>query len=336
MFNRKKWLIFVLIIAPSLLYSQNHGAADELETLLGTPQVNHGQAARFVLEAAGAAVLQDPQAAFAYAMERKWLPTAAGPETPVTLEGLSLLVMRSFGLKGGMCYALFKNPHYAYRELVYKKALVDKTDPEQPVPGALFLQILGRVYTISGREAADAEQFAAALKEGAAVDEAARLRAAEAEALVREEEEAAERRRQTAAEINLQLEARQVQNTRASSSAEGVMISLSNIGFQADSARLEETERRKIREIAEILKTIPGRNILVTGHTALAGSAVGQQQVSQARAQAVAEYLVELGARKADEVTVLGYGASRPVADNTVAEGQARNRRVEITILEQP
>jgi outer membrane protein OmpA-like peptidoglycan-associated protein len=57
--------------------------------------------------------------------------------------------------------------------------------------------------------------------------------------------------------------------------------------------------------------------------------------VSTARAQAVADYLVGLGCRKRDEITVRGYGAERPLGDPATAEGQARSRRVEITLLDE-
>jgi outer membrane protein OmpA-like peptidoglycan-associated protein len=87
--------------------------------------------------------------------------------------------------------------------------------------------------------------------------------------------------------------------------------------------------------IAVILTKYPSRNILIGGHTALAGTGEGRLQVSTQRAQAVADFLVYLDSRGPDEITVQGYGAERPLADNSTAEGQALNRRVEITILDE-
>jgi outer membrane protein OmpA-like peptidoglycan-associated protein len=115
---------------------------------------------------------------------------------------------------------------------------------------------------------------------------------------------------------------------------EGIVISLENIQFAADSAVLRSSEFAKLDIIAEILMKYPDRDILVGGHTALAGTASARLQLSQERAAAVADYLIRKKVRTADRVVIRGYGADRPVADNRTTEGMARNRRVEITILE--
>jgi outer membrane protein OmpA-like peptidoglycan-associated protein len=115
---------------------------------------------------------------------------------------------------------------------------------------------------------------------------------------------------------------------------EGVTISIENIEFEADSAVLKASEESKIARIAELLKKYPDRDILVAGHTAAAGYAAGRQKLSEERASTVAERLVTLGARSSERVRAVGYGDTKPIADNATAEGKAQNRRVEITILE--
>jgi outer membrane protein OmpA-like peptidoglycan-associated protein len=115
---------------------------------------------------------------------------------------------------------------------------------------------------------------------------------------------------------------------------EGVAISLENIQFQPDSAVLTPSEQNKIDKIAEILAGYADRDILVSGHTALAGSAAGRLQLSRERAAAVADYLIGKGVRTPDRIVVRGYGAGKPLADNGTEAGRRRNRRVEITILE--
>ena len=73
---------------------------------------------------------------------------------------------------------------------------------------------------------------------------------------------------------------------------------------------------------------------MVSGHTALAGTAGARLKLSQERAKSVAEYLVQLGVRHAHQIFTQGFGAEKPVAPNTPEEGKARNRRVEITIMD--
>lgn len=117
-------------------------------------------------------------------------------------------------------------------------------------------------------------------------------------------------------------------------SDEGIVISLENIQFAPDSAVLRTSEFSKLDTIAGILMKYPDRDILVGGHTALAGTASGRLQLSQERAAAVADYLINKKVRTPERVVVRGYGAEQPVADNRTQEGMQKNRRVEIIILE--
>ena len=115
---------------------------------------------------------------------------------------------------------------------------------------------------------------------------------------------------------------------------EGITISLEAIQFAPDSPELLPAERAKLDAIGKVLARYPNRDILVAGHTALAGSAEGRRELSLQRASAVAEYLIRRGVRGEERVVVRGYGAEKPLADNGSEEGRERNRRVEITILE--
>jgi outer membrane protein OmpA-like peptidoglycan-associated protein len=115
---------------------------------------------------------------------------------------------------------------------------------------------------------------------------------------------------------------------------DGIAISLENIQFNADSAVLLPGETAKLDKLGEILLKYRDRDILVGGHTALAGTAEGRQWLSRERAAAVADYLIKRKVRDADRIVVRGFGAEQPLGDNGTEEGRRRNRRVEITILE--
>ena len=135
-------LLFGLLSAP--LYAQT---AAELEELLGIQAVSYGQAARFALEAADAANLKSAEQAFTFAAGKRWLPQKAAAGDAARLDGVSLLLMQAFGVKGGMWYSLTKNPHYAYRELVYLDVIQGRSDPQMTVSGEQLLFLINRLLS---------------------------------------------------------------------------------------------------------------------------------------------------------------------------------------------
>jgi len=141
-------------------------------------------------------------------------------------------------------------------------------------------------------------------------------------------------REQVAQDIQKALSGEKIENTSVRVSEEGVVISLENIQFEAESAVLLPSEQQKLRRIAQILQKYPDRDLLIAGHTALAGTAQGRQRLSEERARAVANFLLTLGVRRPEQVITRGYGAERPIADNSTEAGRSKNRRVEIILLE--
>ena len=305
-------LLFLTLFAALFSAPLSAQYASRMESLLNEPELSWGKAAAFALEASDRLVYSGEADAFAFAANQKWLPKKALAADTVRLNDAALLLMRSFDLKGGIFYSVGKSPHHAYRELVRKKVIIGRTDPHMIVSGEEYLYMIGRILSI---------------KENAAETEAQKRQAREAAR--KQSEQAA-----LAKEINAQLAAANVSDASATVTSEGVMISLSNIRFLANSATLADSEKKKLDEIAAILKTIPEKRIQVAGHTALAGPPEEQKRTSLARAQAVANYLISAGARKSGEITVQGFGAERPIAGNDTAAGMEANRRVEITILE--
>jgi outer membrane protein OmpA-like peptidoglycan-associated protein len=141
-------------------------------------------------------------------------------------------------------------------------------------------------------------------------------------------------REAVSADIRDRLESMNVAAAAVEATEKGVTIRLSDIRFQADSAELMPSELEKLAKIGEILKSYPDRDLLIEGHTALAGTAEGRQKLSEGRAGAVGDYFVANAIRLPERVVTRGYGAEKPVADNATEEGKSANRRVEITLLE--
>jgi len=137
--RRLLFLLVVFLVLSAHIFAQT---AAELETLLATAALSYEQAASFVLRAADVTATGS---AFNYAAEQKWLPTKAAPDGIATLDGVSLLVMRAFGIKGGIMYSATKSPRYAYRELVHQGLIQGRADPDLAVSGDRLLFMINRI-----------------------------------------------------------------------------------------------------------------------------------------------------------------------------------------------
>lgn len=103
--------------------------------------------------------------------------------------------------------------------------------------------------------------------------------------------------------------------------------------FDFDKSELKLEGRRKLDDLAAKLKGINLDVAIAVGHTDGIGTEAYNLRLSQARANAVKAYLVTQGL-PAEKIRTEGKGKSQPVADNATAAGRAKNRRVEITVLE--
>jgi len=107
----------------------------ELENLLNTEIVTYAQATRFVLEAAEEFITNDPNEAFQYAVNNRWLPLNTRADGNARLDHIALLLARSFDIKGNLLYSITKNSRYAYRELKYMNVIQGRVVSSMPVSG---------------------------------------------------------------------------------------------------------------------------------------------------------------------------------------------------------
>lgn len=105
-----------------------------------------------------------------------------------------------------------------------------------------------------------------------------------------------------------------------------------NITFATDSASLSPAFFDVLNSVAKVMDEFEKTVVEVAGHTDSTGSDAYNQTLSERRASTVANYLQSQGIRSERLITV-GMGESRPVADNSTAEGRQANRRVEITMV---
>jgi outer membrane protein OmpA-like peptidoglycan-associated protein len=137
-------------------------------------------------------------------------------------------------------------------------------------------------------------------------------------------------------DIRKQLDAEALPDVSVKQTEEGVTITVENVNFPPNSDQLLPAEQAKLRRIADILKKYPDRDISVAGFTARAAgyTETDYQTLSEQRANAAANFLLSTGAVTAERMTARGMGARSPIGDNSTEAGMRKNRRVEITILE--
>ena len=105
-----------------------------------------------------------------------------------------------------------------------------------------------------------------------------------------------------------------------------------NVTFGFDQSNIQSQFYPVLNNVAGTLRQYEQTVIEVAGHTDNVGTASYNQQLSERRAQAVANYLIGQGVAQQRIITV-GAGMSRPIADNSTEAGRAQNRRVEITLV---
>ncbi len=186
----------------------------------------------------------------------------------------------------------------------------------------------------SARAAAEGRQVAEADAAGArAESETARQEATAArETAARAEAEAARIRKAAEAERN-RLEAALGQIAETRRTALGLVMSLGgdHLKFEFDKADLTARDRELLSRVAGILITAKDYTISVNGHTDDVGSAEYNQKLSERRARAVRDYLVEAGL-PAEILSVTGHGKSLPLVRGSSEAARAKNRRVELAI----
>lgn len=116
-------------------------------------------------------------------------------------------------------------------------------------------------------------------------------------------------------------------------SPEGLVLRVKDLRFVADSDELLPSEKSRLDAVAVALSALPGRSFLVAGHSASVGKASGELELSIRRAKRVTDELAARGIA-ASRMLYRGFGSTAPLAPNDSEEGRAKNRRVEITILD--
>lgn len=147
-------------------------------------------------------------------------------------------------------------------------------------------------------------------------------------------EEAERIRREREAELNrLQESLNRIAETRRT--ALGLVMNLDSdfIQFAFDDATLTPGHKELLSRIVGILLTSSDYRVQIHGHTDDIGNDEYNLKLSERRAQAVRDYMVEAGLNP-DIITIKGFGKTRPMVPETSPRARAKNRRVEIAIVD--
>jgi outer membrane protein OmpA-like peptidoglycan-associated protein len=174
-----------------------------------------------------------------------------------------------------------------------------------------------------------ARELSAAEAEAAQAEAEQARRLAEARAreasLARREAELASA---TAATLRMQLD-----GLVARREARGEVMALSGDVFATGQSALRPEARDNLSRLIEFVQRRPEAQVVIEGHTDSSGSASQNQALSEKRAQSVRQALIEEGVDPR-RLTAVGKGQGQPIGDNRTAEGRARNRRVEVIVLD--
>jgi outer membrane protein OmpA-like peptidoglycan-associated protein len=113
----------------------------------------------------------------------------------------------------------------------------------------------------------------------------------------------------------------------------GKKVVLNNILFETGKSILNASSYAELDRLLNIMKENAEMKIEISGHTDKTGSETVNLKLSEDRAKAVVEYLVQKGVVRT-RMEFKGFGSMQPVTDNATPQGRAKNRRVEFKILE--
>ena len=139
----------------------------------------------------------------------------------------------------------------------------------------------------------------------------------------------AEQARGQAQAAQQQLKQMQTEELGAKKTDQGMVVTLSNVLFSTGKATLQPGANMQLERLADYLKSHPKERVLIEGNTDSTGSAATNQELSGARAQAVAQAL-QLRGVEPSQFRTIGLGEAYPVAGNDNSAGRQQNRRVDI------
>ncbi|MDH4173064.1 MAG: OmpA family protein [Betaproteobacteria bacterium] len=229
--------------------------------------------------------------------------------------------------------------HYAY---LAKRRIETALEAGKVVAGeeAVAAAALERQRIMMEVRTREAEEMQKRALASAADADAARKRAMEqqeqaATARKQAEEQLARAQAATAAARAADEQAKrlaaQLEEMKAKKTERGMVLTLGDVLFDTGRSDLKPGALRTLEQLTAFLTENPERSAIIEGHTDSVGAEAFNQRLSEQRAQAVQNALIERGIAPA-RLSAVGFGPSKPVVGNDTAAGRQQNRRVEIVL----
>lgn len=123
------------------------------------------------------------------------------------------------------------------------------------------------------------------------------------------------------------------EEARVLQEGDNVIIRLIGLRFNSGESVIQSQYFRLLRKIADVPGIFPGAALVVEGHTDAVGNDTMNLALSERRANSVRDYLLANTVLPASQISALGYGETRPIANNETAQGRAQNRRIDVVIV---
>lgn len=275
-------------------------------------------------------MLEQARMDYAQAQNNPKVATYAAAEMQSATEALSRA--SAAASRGESLETVDKLAYLAKQQIALTNEVASKKASDADIAGAAAVRDQVRL----DQRTLEANQARAKADDAARSAQAARDAAAAAtrqKNLALASEADAQRRAAEVAAQNQRLEA-QLAELSAKKTARGLIITLGDILFAVDQARLNADGNRMVQRLAVVLQQNPNRTALIEGHTDSTGTAQYNQVLSERRATAVRDALLDLGVAR-EQVAARGYGEAYPIAPNDTALNRQLNRRVEIVLSDE-
>ena len=117
-------------------------------------------------------------------------------------------------------------------------------------------------------------------------------------------------------------------------SSNDIVLRLTGLSFDVNKSDIKDEHTSLLKKVMEVIELFPETQLVIEGHTDDSGDPQANLQLSEKRAFAVMQYLRQSLLIPADRVRAIGYGSDRPVASNKTTDGRAKNRRIDVIIMQ--